>query len=207
MSKKRILAIGAHPDDIEFGCAGTLIACADKGHEVSLLVMTEGGQGGERSIRAREQEKALEVMGISSVFWGGYQDTQVPPGRESIEKMEEVLGRVKPEVIFCSFFDDTHQDHRNMAQSVMSATRYVPNVLFYEGPTTQNFNPQVFTDIEKTMERKMDALRAHASQVMKTNIAGISILEMAHSCANFRGIQARVKFAEAFYAQRFFTDI
>ncbi|MEW5736096.1 MAG: PIG-L deacetylase family protein [Thermodesulfobacteriota bacterium] len=207
MKKKRILAIGAHPDDIEFGCAGTLINCTDKGHEVALLLMTKGGQGGGQAVREAEQEKALDVMGVKSAFWAGYQDTRIPLGREPIERIEEVLRQVKPEVIFCSFFDDTHQDHRNMAHAVMSATRYVPNVLFYEGPTTQNFNPHVFTDIEKNLDRKMEALRAHASQVMKTNIAGISILEMAHSCANFRGIQARVKFAEAFYAQRYFADI
>jgi len=89
----------------------------------------------------------------------------------------------------------------------MSATRYIRNVLFYEGPTTQNFNPQVYVDIADTLEDKLDALRAHRSQVMKTNIEDLSIIEVARSCANFRGIQGRVKFAEAFHALRLFINI
>jgi LmbE family N-acetylglucosaminyl deacetylase len=89
----------------------------------------------------------------------------------------------------------------------MSATRYIRNVLFFEGPTTQNFNPQVYVDISDTLDGKLDALRAHQSQVMKTNIENLSIIEMARSFANFRGSQGRVKFAEAFCALRLFINI
>jgi LmbE family N-acetylglucosaminyl deacetylase len=89
----------------------------------------------------------------------------------------------------------------------MSATRYIRNVLFYEGPTTQNFNPQVYVDIADTLEAKLGALRAHRSQVMKTNIEDLSIIEVARSSANFRGIQGRVKYAEAFHSLRLFINI
>jgi LmbE family N-acetylglucosaminyl deacetylase len=89
----------------------------------------------------------------------------------------------------------------------MSATRYIRNVLFYEGPTTQNFNPQVYVDIADTLDAKLDALRAHRSQVMKTNIEDLSIIEVARSSANFRGIQGRVKYAEAFHSLRLFINI
>ena len=202
-----ILAIGAHPDDIEYGCAGTMIKYAERGHHIFLMVLTSGQEGGSTEIRQQEQEAAAEIMKVQKVFWGDYHDTQLPLNKELIEKIEEVLGEVKPDLILVNYGDDTHQDHRILTRATMSATRYVRNVLFFEGPTTQNFNPQVFVDISDTLERKFKVLEAHASQVMKTNIEDMSIVELAQANATFRGIQGRVKFAEAFAPLRLFINI
>ena len=207
MKKVNILAIGAHPDDIEFGCGGTLTKYSQRGHRLFLMVMTGGGSGAPSETRMAEQAAAQRVLGAEEIFWGGYQDTHLGVDAEMIKKIESVIASVKPEFIFCHFPDDTHQDHRHLAQAVMSATRYIRNVLFYEGPTTQNFNPQVYVDIADTLEVKLEALQAHRSQVMKTNIEDLSIIEVARSCANFRGIQGRVKYAEAFHALRLFINI
>ncbi len=202
-----ILAIGAHPDDIEYGCAGTLIKYAKRGHHIFLMVLTSGQEGGSTEIRQQEQEAAAEIMKVQKVFWGNYHDTQLPLNKELIEKIEEVLGEVKPDLILVNYGDDTHQDHRILTRATMSATRYVRNVLFFEGPTTQNFNPQVFVDISDTLERKFKVLEAHSSQVMKTNIEDMYIIELAQASATFRGIQGRVKFAEAFAPLRLFINI
>jgi LmbE family N-acetylglucosaminyl deacetylase len=148
-----------------------------------------------------------KILGAEKIYWGGYRDTHLVVDVELIGKIEKVISEVQPDFIFCNFPDDTHQDHRHLAQAVMSATRYIRNVLFYEVPTTQNFNPQVFVDISDTLNKKIEALKAHQSQVMKTNIEDLSIVEVAHSCANFRGIQGRVKFAEAFHSLRLFINI
>jgi len=207
MRKVNILAIGAHPDDIEFGCGGSLIKYTRKGHRLSLLVMTGGGGGGPAGERMTEQAASKEVLGAEEIFWGGFEDTRLPADIDMIRTIESVIESVRPEFIFCNFPDDTHQDHRHLAQAIMSATRYIRNVLFYEGPTTQNFNPQVYVDIADTLEAKLDALRAHHSQVMKTNIEDLSIIEVARSSANFRGIQGRVKYAEAFHSLRLFINI
>ncbi|MFO7709631.1 MAG: PIG-L family deacetylase [Desulfobacterales bacterium] len=207
MKNVNILAIGAHPDDIEFGCGGSLAKYSQRGHRLYLLVMTGGGLGAPAETRMAEQQASRQILGAAEVFWGGYQDTHLGLDVEMIKKIESVIGAVKPDFIFCSFPDDTHQDHRHLAQAVMSATRYIRNVLFFEGPTTQNFNPQVYVDISDTLDRKLDALRAHQSQVMKTNIENLSIIEMARSFANFRGTQGRVKYAEAFCALRLFINI
>ena len=207
MAKVNILAIGAHPDDIEFGCGGALIKYTQKGHRLFLLVMTGGGMGGTSAVRIKEQQASGEILAAEKIFWGGYEDTHLIVDTELIGKIEAVIAEVKPDFIFCNFPDDTHQDHRHLAQAIMSATRYIRNVLFYEGPTTQNFNPQVFVDISDTLERKVEALKAHKSQVMKTNIEDLSIVEVAHSSANFRGIQGRVKYAEAFHSLRLFINI
>ena len=205
--RMNILAIGAHPDDIEYGCAGTLVKYADRGHHIYLMVLTRGQEGGSSEIRQQEQEAAAEIMSAHKIFWGGYHDTQLPLNKELIEKIEDVLAKVNPDLILVNYGDDTHQDHRILAQATMSATRYVRNVLFFEVPTTQNFNPQVFVDISDTLERKFKVLEAHTSQVMKTNIEDMYIIELAQANATFRGIQGRVKFAEAFAPLRLFINI
>ena len=203
----RILAIGAHPDDIEFGCGGTLIKYARQGHDVSLLVMTDGGGGGDGRIRRHEQQAAGDILGVSRLFWGEYPDTAIPLDRESIQRVERVILDVRPDFIFVHSQDDTHQDHRRLSVATITATRYTRNVLFYEGPTTQNFSPNVFVDIDGVLEDKIAALQAHESQVTKTNIEGMNILDIVQSSAHFRGIQGRVRNAEAFVPLRLFINI
>lgn len=203
----RILALGAHPDDIEVGCGGTLIKYAENGHRIFLMVMTEGGQGGLPDVRQREQAQAAKILRAEKVYWGGYQDTEVPLGRELIQTVEEIVKKIEPHFIFVHYHDDTHQDHRHLAMSTITATRYTKNVLFYEGPTTQNFAPTVFVDIDQALDRKIQSLEAHASQVSKTNIEGLSIADVVRSSAHFRGIQGRVKNAEGFLPLRLFINI
>jgi LmbE family N-acetylglucosaminyl deacetylase len=202
-----VLAIGAHPDDIEFGCAGMLTKYADRGHTVYLFVASRGDRGGDAAVREREQEEAARLIGAKQVFWGGYPDTEIPLNRELIGRIETVLREVEPRMIFVNFPEDTHQDHRHLAQCTVSATRYVPNFLFYEVPSTQNFAPNCYTDVEAVLDRKLAALAAHHSQVSKTNIEDLTILTLAASTANFRGIQARVKYAEGFQSVRLLLNL
>jgi LmbE family N-acetylglucosaminyl deacetylase len=202
-----VLAIGSHPDDVEYGCGGMLSKYADKGDAVYLFVATDGALGGDSAVRRQEQKNAAAVIGVSEIFWGGYTDTELPLNRELIVRLESVIRDISPRMIFVHFPEDTHQDHRHLAQAALSATRYVPNFLFYEGPTSQNFTPNCYTDIEKVLDRKLACLEAHRSQVSKTNIEDLTILELAVSCANFRGIQARVKYAEAFQSLRLLLNL
>lgn len=203
----RVLALGAHPDDIEAGCGGTLIKYARNGHRVFLMVMTAGERGGKGTARKREQQRASRHLRAEKIFWGGYPDTKVPAGQGLISKIERVVREVDPHFIFVHYHDDTHQDHRHLAVSTVTATRYTRNVLFYEGPTSQNFSPTVFVDIDPVLQEKIDALKAHQSQVMKTNIEGLTIVDIIRSSAHFRGIQGRVKNAEAFVPLRLFINI
>lgn len=202
-----VLAIGAHPDDIEFGCGGSLIQYSKNGHRVFLLVMTEGELGGIGSIRRLEQLNALKVLQAEEVFFSDYFDTQIPVDKTLVSKIEVILSKVKPDMIFVNYMDDTHQDHRNLSMATISATRYVKNVLFYEGPTTQNFTPNVYVDVSAVLDEKLSALNAHTSQVLKTNIEGHSIIDIAKAAATFRGIQGRVTYAEAFVSERLFLSI
>jgi LmbE family N-acetylglucosaminyl deacetylase len=202
-----ILAIGAHPDDIEIGCGGTLIKYAEHGHRVHLMVLTKGEQGGRRGARWKEQDASARIMGTRRIFWGQYGDTKISVDRRLIQQIERVINQVDPLFIFVHYGDDTHQDHRHLSTCTVTATRYTRNVLFYEGPTTQNFTPTVFVNIDSVLDKKLRALRAHDSQVMKTNIEGLSILDVARSSAHFRGIQGRVRNAEGFVPLRLFINI
>ena len=103
-----ILAIGAHPDDIEFGCGGTLIKYAGKGARIDLLVVTDGARGGRPRTRRAEQLKAAKVLGARRVHWGGYRDTLLPSVRRLIDCIERVLRVVQPDFIFVNNPDDTH---------------------------------------------------------------------------------------------------
>lgn len=202
-----ILAIGAHPDDIEFGCAGTLMRYVQNGHDVYSFVVTPGDAGGKSTVRRSEAEEAASRMGVREVFWGDYHDTELPLTKTLIDDIEKVIRSVEPAFIFVHHKDDTHQDHRFLSQAAISATRYVRNVLFYEGPTSVEFHPNVFVDITSLIERKLTVLSAHASQVGKTNIPGLSILDIARSVAVSRGIQGRTAYAEGFQSLRLFINV
>ena len=202
-----ILAIGAHPDDIEFGCGGTLLKYSATGHKVYLLVMSKGDKGGDLEIRQKEQENSARILRAQKLYFGNYKDTEIVQSQKLITEIEGFLKDIKPDFIFVHYFDDTHQDHRNLSDSTISATRYIHNVLFYEGPTTQNFTPNVYVDITSALDKKYDCLNAHVSQVSKTHIEGLSIIEAAKSVAHFRGIQGRVTYAEAFNSLRLFINI
>ena len=201
-----VLAIGAHPDDLEFGCAGTLIRHAHRGDPVFLAIATDGGMGGDPEVRHNEQLSAAKIIGAQEVFFLDYPDTRFECNRVSITKIEEVVRKVEADVVYAHFGDDTHQDHRNVAQAVVPAARSVPNLLFFEGLSSQNFIPKVFVNIGKVINQKLAALEAHASQVEQTNLENMTILDICRSAANFRGIQGRVTYAEGFVAVRYFID-
>jgi LmbE family N-acetylglucosaminyl deacetylase len=203
-----ILAVGAHPDDIEVGCGGALIKYAQRGHNIFLLLISKGEMGGDAEVRFKEQMKAAQIIGARDVFWGGFTDTELlDRGNDIIHTVERYIKEIQPSFIFVNFFDDTHQDHRTVNRAVLSAARYVRNVMFYEVPTTNNFTPNVFVDIASVLDLKLEALKAHASQVMKTNIEDLSIMDIARSSAHFRGVQGRVPLAEGFVSERLFINI
>ncbi len=201
----RILCVGAHPDDIEFGCGASLSAFARQGASIHLYVSSRGEVGGNAQTRQKEQERVARTL-HASLTWGGFEDTKLHITRDLIEAVEVQIQRVKPDLIFTHYRMDTHQDHHSIALAVITASRYIQNVVFFETPSTIDFTPTVFMDISQDLAAKLKLLRLHRSQVYKTNIPNRSILEISKSTAVYRGYQYRVKYAEGFMPQRFSLD-
>ena len=197
-----ILAIGAHPDDIEFGCGGTLLQYVRAGHSVYLLILTSGDVGGDPHIRQKEALNASEFMGVKKVFWGYYRDTELTINRPLITTIEKVVIAIEPDIVFMNYSEDMHQDHRAAASAGISATRHIKEVLFYEVPSTQHFYPDIFVNIGEVLADKLALLKLHESQVNRTSIAHLAITESVEACALFRGFQGKVKYAEGFKALR-----
>jgi LmbE family N-acetylglucosaminyl deacetylase len=197
-----VLAVASHPDDIEFGCGGTLAKFARQGYAVYALVLTKGDSGGAPDIRQNEQQESAKALGIKEVFWGNFVDTRLPFYDNIIQEIEKVVVKTAPSFVFVHHGKDTHQDHRHVNACTVVASRNIPNVLFYEGPTSFDFEPNVFVNVERFMEAKLKALASHESQVMRTNVAEQSIIDIARATAIFRGTQCRRAYAEAFVSLR-----
>jgi LmbE family N-acetylglucosaminyl deacetylase len=200
----KILAVGAHPDDIELGCGGTLLCHGARGDEINLLVLTTGEQGPHAArSRISEQEDAAAFLG-ANLFWGGFEDGAIPEGREGIMAVEAVMNRTGADMVYAPAQHDTHQDHRAAAIIALAAARRASRVLCYESPTSVSFTPQVYVDVGPFLEDKLRSIRAHTSQVLKNHLVDLGAMEAQ---ARYRGFRARIRFAEAFEAPRFVWDL
>jgi len=203
----KILALGAHPDDIEYGCGGTFLKFARNGMDIYFMVLTKGEFGGDPETREKEQEEAMKLLGVKKIFWGGYTDTELPSERIVITKIDEVIEEVKPDEVYVNYIEDIHQDHRMLAECTLAATRYVKRVFFYEDYTSINFEPDIFVDIEDVLEEKQKLIEVYSSQVDKAYPTKLDMVESVKAIANFRGFQGKVKYAEGFKAFRFLRDV
>lgn len=200
----KILAVGAHPDDVELGCGAALIAHRARGDEVALLVLTNGESGPQAgSSRIEEQREAARILG-AALHWGGFQDGAVPDGRASVAVIERVLRETGADMLYTHVPRDTHQDHRATGAASLAAARGTSRVLMYETPSTRSFAPTVFIDAAPHLEGKLAALRAHMSQVLKNRMVD---LEAVEAQARYRGFQARLRHAEGFETDRFTWDL
>lgn len=202
-----ILALGAHPDDIEYGCGGTLLKLAKNGADIYFMVLTKGEFGGDPDIRQKEQEEAMKLMSVKEVYWGGCIDTELPNERIIITKIDKVIEEVNPDEVYVNYYQDIHQDHRTLAECALAATRYVRKVLFYEDYTSVNFEPDIFVDIGEVLEEKQKLMQVFTSQVQKAYPTKLDMVESVKATANFRGFQGKVKYAEGFKAFRFLRDV
>lgn len=158
-----------------------------------------------RRLEKKNKKKVCRILN-ARLYWGDFIDTQISLSKELINKIEDVIEITAPNLIFVHYPEDTHQDHRNVAQATITATRYIRNVLFYESPSSINFSPSVFMDIGDVLQRKLKLLEIHKSQINSTKVKKLSITEGATSCAIFRGYQTRVKYAEGFKSLRLSLD-
>jgi len=200
----KVLAIGAHPDDIELGCAGALLRHVEAGDEVTMLVMTPGEMGPQGlTSRVREQEAAAAVIGARLV-WGTFEDGNVPSGRDAVSLVDRIVAETGADVIYAHAPNDTHQDHVATSLAALASGRRTARVLYYQSPSTTSFDPTVFVDVERTLGDKLASLRAHWSQVMQCPMVDLEAVEAG---ARYWGSRAKISYAEAFETPRFVWDI
>ncbi len=200
----RVLAVGAHPADVELGCGGALLAHRDRGDEIHMLVMTRPGRGLLPGSRGEaEQMLAAEQLG-AMLHWGGFEDGAVPSTREAVAAVEAVLVACGCDVVYGHAPEDSHQDHRSTAQATLAAARRSRQLLWYELPTSLHFDPAIFVDLEGRVGAKLELLGAHRSQL---DADGPIDFGAVAGRARHRGSQARVAHAEAFETHRFVWEL
>ncbi len=176
----KILVTGAHPDDPESGCGGSIGRFVSLGHEVVVLYLTRGEAGIEgvshddaAKIRTAEALEACKVMGAKPLF-AGQIDGNTVINKEAYSKMAEMIEQVSPDMVFTQWPIDTHPDHRVCSLLVYNTWNWFRgdesrsfDLYYYEvmtGEQTQNFHPTHFIDITATAELKKEATLKHVSQ-------------------------------------------
>jgi LmbE family N-acetylglucosaminyl deacetylase len=195
-----VLAIGAHPDDIELGCGATLALFAAAGVQAHGVVVSGGAVGGDHAARLTEAGDGARVLGLRSVMVLGHHDTRLFDEESAIlADVEAAIHRTRPSIVITHSEHDHHQDHVAVHRAVLRAARRIPTVLCFESPSaTGAFAPTVYTDVTRGIEQKLTAIGMHRSQLAKPYMTADRI----RGLASFRGSQARVGLAESFESVR-----
>jgi LmbE family N-acetylglucosaminyl deacetylase len=183
-----ILAIGAHPDDIELGCGGMLIKCAKKNHKVYMYALTRGGASGDAEQRTHELEESARFIGAEDLWIDDFQDTKLAVTDELINHIEHIINKAEADVIFTHSHGDVHHDHRAIALATIEAGRFISNILSYEIPLTKNFAPQVFFDVSDVIDKKVKLIEIFWSQQSKLYLKANAI----RGLAEYRALQSRL---------------
>ncbi|MDG4824694.1 response regulator [Asanoa sp. WMMD1127] len=160
-----VLAVGAHPDDVEIGVGGLLSAHAARGDEIAIVTLTRGARGGTTATREDESRAAARMLG-ARLFLEDGEDTRLPVNDPTLSAVQRVIEEVRPQTVYVHSFHDLHQDHRAVHQATMVAARKVPTIACYQSPSaTVDFKPNRFVGIDDYVERKLDLLACFGSQV------------------------------------------
>ncbi|MDG6921722.1 MAG: PIG-L family deacetylase [Nitrososphaerota archaeon] len=203
----KILAIGAHPDDIELGCGGTLLKAVKEGHSVYMLTMTRGSASGNPAQRTNELMQSAKFIGAKDLRIDNLEDTRLSSDTDAlIRHIEEYVDEVDPDLIFTHSGGDAHHDHRSVAAATLEAARFYSNILSYEIPLTKDFNPVVYYDISDVIEKKVELIRLFWSQSSKLYLQANAIRSLSEYRALQSRLNATISHVEAFEALRLCLD-
>ena len=166
-----VLAVGAHPDDVEIGVGATLAAHAASGDKVVILTLSGGAVGGEADVRRHEALAAAGVIG-ARLFLHDFPDTRIDPAAGVITAIEETIALIQPTIVYTHSSHDRHQDHRAVHEAVQVAARRIPFVGAFQSPSsTIDFRPSRFVPVDGFVEKKLEMLAAYASQAHRDYMA------------------------------------
>ena len=228
MSKNKtntILIIAAHPDDEVLGAGGTILKHVKSGDQVNILILGDGAtargaRGNAIKQKAAQAQKAAKILGASRIILASLLDNKFDslPLLAIVKKIEKVLYKIKPNIIYTHFSDDLNIDHRLTFQAVLTACRpqpdfFVKKILAFEVLSSTEgqdkkpkslFCPAHYNDIGEFMEGKIRALEVYADELRPyphpRSREGVKIL------AQYRGLEVGYKYAEAFQVVRILED-
>ena len=205
---KKVLVIGAHPDDPESMCAGTMLKLKAMGAEVVAVYLTSGEAGivgktheQARTIRQAEARKACEVLGVRAVFLTQI-DGNAEVNKDRYAEMKALIEAEQPDMVITHWPIDSHRDHRVCSILVYDAWRMTCHGfdLYYSevmtGMQTQNFTPTLWVDITDYRDKKIEAYLCHESQELEG-----AVKEYHDTMERMRGMECQAKYAEAFIQQ------
>jgi LmbE family N-acetylglucosaminyl deacetylase len=196
----KILAIGAHPDDIEIYMFGTLAAAKARGDVVALAVATDGAAGGKldpaelRTIRQKEATAGASGLGVVPAFLG-FPDGAMVADAALIAALKALIRDSEADLVITHAPNDYHGDHRALSDAVRIAANFAAPVAWVDAMMGAGFVPTHLVDITAHADAKATAIRAHVSQEPERFVA------MAEQLAAFRAAQANMPaggYAEAF---------
>lgn len=194
----KILAFGAHPDDIEVGMGGTIARYSkNKKYDVLMVIATVPNK---REDRRKEAKNAAEILGAELMILDIDPDKMIF-SRELVRRFDEVIREYSPEIVYTHWNHDSHQDHVAVANAVIASTRknncslYIYEQMIPGGIVPYGFRTQSFVDISEVIDTKIESIMAHKSQV---GMNGEWWLYGVKGRAMYRGYQINVKYAETF---------
>lgn len=216
----RVLAVGAHPDDIEVLCGGTMAKYAARGDQVTFMVATNGNVGSPTlskeeiaAVRKKEAEAAAALIG-ADLIWLDYDDEFLFHDRESRMTFINAIRKANPDVMFVTSPTDYHPDHRICGEIAadcripvtvpLIVTEYphmekIPHVFLMDNVGGIGFEPEAYVDITETFEMKAQMLRCHQSQdTWLQYMYETDIVDNAARVSSMRGLGPGVKYAEGF---------
>ena len=227
--KLDILAFGAHPDDTELGCGGTLIKHIRNGKKVGVVDLTEGQLGSRGSVEKRYEEaaNAAKIQGLSCRENLGMEDGWFENDKESRIKVIEMIRKYKPEIVLANAIDDRHPDHGRGARLVADALFYSglikvetslegelqepwrPKAL-YHYIQDYHIEPDLVIDVSEFWDLKIEAVMAFSSQFYnptsnekETPISSKAFLDFLGARARSIGRPIHAEYAEGFTKTRY----
>ena len=206
----KILAIGAHPDDIEIFMFGILCHFKNKGDSVNLLIATDGSLGGkgnkENLKNKRKNEAVLGLKYLGKPLFLEIQDGMLGAKENHYFLIKKSVQNVNPDLIITHSSNDYHSDHRNLSKLVQNiASHYVP-ILYCDTMMGINFLPNYFVDVTKFMNDKINSISCHKTQKPKRFINLVKLMNEYRSaqCNAPKGNYAEAYFFEPSFP---FSDI